>query len=269
MPVFFVAALPEGAIPTFEGGEVTDHVWIRPGDGLRAMADGRLAMWLPTSTTLQQLEHAGSIDAIAERMAPGPLGSIDVDDVSDDVCRVVMPAAGGVAGQPGNTYLIGRKRLIVVDPGDPTGPALDRVTALASERGGTIAAVVLTSVDPGHAAGAEAIADPLGVPVLVGPGGGRTLPYPVVEVADGDVLAMSDVSVQVVHTPGPRPDHLALIVAGGASVISGDLGGVRGARSIPGPADEPAWASSIGRLRMLAPDGHWLAGYPTPPSEMA
>ncbi len=266
---FFVASLPAGAVPSFEGGEVTDHVWIRPGDALRAMAEGRLPMWLPTSTTLQQLEHAGSIDEIAERMTPSPLGPIEVDDVSPDVRRVVMPAAGGVAGQPVDAYLVGRKRLILVDPGDPTGPALDRVIEIVAERGGAIEAVVLTSVEAAHAAGAEAIAEPLGIPVLVGPGGGRILPYPVVEVADGDVLAMADVSVQVAHMPGPRPDHLALIVAGGAYVISGDLGGVRGARSIPGPADETAWADSIRRLRTLAPDGHWLAGHPSPPSEMA
>ena len=52
-----------------------------PADALDAMADGRLAMWLPTSTTLQQLEHAGSIDEIRERLAPGPLGAIEVDEV--------------------------------------------------------------------------------------------------------------------------------------------------------------------------------------------
>ena len=55
---FFAAELPPGARVSFEGDEVAGHAWLTPGAALRAMAEGRLAMWLPTSTTLQQLEHA-------------------------------------------------------------------------------------------------------------------------------------------------------------------------------------------------------------------
>ena len=58
---FFAAALPDGATPTFEGGEVAAHAWLRPTDALAAMAAGRLTLWLPTSTTLQQLEHVASL----------------------------------------------------------------------------------------------------------------------------------------------------------------------------------------------------------------
>ena len=84
-----------------------------------------------------------------------------------------MPAGGGVAGQPVNAYLVGRRRFVLVDPGDPTGPALDRAIALAAERGGTIEAIALTHADPDHAAGAEALAERLGIPVVAGPGAGR------------------------------------------------------------------------------------------------
>ena len=47
-----------------------------------------------------------------------------------------MPAGGGVAGQPVSAYLVGRRRFVLVDPGDPTGPALDRALELARARGG-------------------------------------------------------------------------------------------------------------------------------------
>ena len=90
---------------------------------------------------------------IRERLAPGRLGDVVVEPVSDAVTRIVMPAGGGVAGQPVNAYLVGRRRFVLVDPGDPTGPALDRAIALAAERGGTIEAIALTHVDPDHAAG--------------------------------------------------------------------------------------------------------------------
>lgn len=261
---FFVAALPEGAEPTFEGDEVESHEWIRPTDGLRAMAEGRLRMWLPTSTTLQQLENATSIEEIADRMTPGVLEPIEVQPISGEVTRIVMPAAAGVAGQPVWSYLIGRRRCVIVDPGDPTGPALARAIELAADRGGSIEAVVLTHVDAGHAAGAQVIADHLDIPVLVGPGGGKPLPYPVREVADLERIDRCDVPFVAVHAPGPRPDHVAYLIGDRDLVLSGDLGGIRGRRSIPGPADDVAWAASVDRLRTLAPGGRWLAGHPDP-----
>ena len=260
---FFVAALAPGTAPTFEGGEVAAHAWFRPGDALEAMAGGRLPMWLPTSTTLQQLEHAATFEDIRARLAPGTLGPIEVAELAPDVTRIVMPAAGGVAGQPVCAYLVGRQRFVVVDPGDPSGPALERAVALARSRGGAIEAVLLTHVDPDHAAGAEAIAETLEVPVWVGPGGGRWLPYATRELADLAIVDAGDVVLQVVSAPGPRPDHVALVGAGGRFVLCGDLVGSRGARSIPGPVEGPALSASLERVRALAPDADWLAGHPT------
>ncbi len=261
---FFVAVLPEGVEPTFEGDEVASHRWLRPTDGLRSMTEGSLKMWLPTSSTLQQLEHATSVDEIEQRMTPRQLSPIEVDELAPDVTRIVMPAAAGVSGQPVNAYLIGGRRFVLVDPGDPTGPSLDRAVELATQRSGAIEAVVLTNVDPDHAAGAESVAKRLGVPVLVGPGGGRPLPYAVVEIGDLEYLPQCDLPFQVLHAPGPRSDNLAFIVGEGTHLVSGDLDGVRGARSIPGPSDQVAWAASIERVRMLAPNATWLPGHPVP-----
>jgi glyoxylase-like metal-dependent hydrolase (beta-lactamase superfamily II)/8-oxo-dGTP pyrophosphatase MutT (NUDIX family) len=259
---FFAAALPDGAEPTFEGDEVAAHAWLRPTDALAAMAEGRLAMWLPTSTTLQHLEHARSIEEIRARLAPGPLGPVVVEEVSSEVTRIVMPAGGGVAGQPVCAYLVGRRRFVLVDPGDPTGPALERAMELAASRGGAIEAVALTNVDPDHAAGAEAVAETLGIPVFTGTGGGVPLPYAVRELADLEVLAAGDVPLRAAATPGPRPDHVAFLGDSNGFVLSGDLDGIRGARSIPGPSDEAARAASLDRVRRLAPGATLLTGHP-------
>ena len=257
---FFAAVLPDAVTPTFEGGEVVAHAWFRPADALAAMAEGRLGMWVPTSATLQQLEHARSIDEIRERLSPLALGPIEVEEVSPDVTRIVMPAGGGVAGQPVCAYLVGRRRFVLVDPGDPTGPAFDRAIEIAAERGGTIEAVALTNVDPDHAASAEGVAQRFGVPILAGPGAGRPLPYVVRELADMEDLRAGDVPTRALHAPGPRPDHVAFI--GETFAITGDLDGTRGARSIPGPSDQPAWAASRERVAGLVPRDRWLAGHP-------
>jgi glyoxylase-like metal-dependent hydrolase (beta-lactamase superfamily II)/8-oxo-dGTP pyrophosphatase MutT (NUDIX family) len=260
---FFAAELPTGARISFDGDEVAGHAWLTPAAALASMARGEIAMWLPTSATLQQLEHLSSIGEARERLTPRALGEIEVDAISTGVTRIVMPAGGGVAGQPVCAYLVGQRRHVLIDPGDPTGPALDRAMALAAARGGSIEAVALTQVDPDHAAGAGAITELLDVPVLSGPGGGRPLPYPVRELADEEVIGFGDTPLHAISAPGPGPDHLAFLVGDPRDfVISGDLDGHRGARAITGPWDEAAAAASRDRLGRLAPGAAWLPGHP-------
>lgn len=260
---FFAAALPAHAEVTLVGEEVLAHAWHTPLDALEAMAEGRLSLWLPTSTTLQQLVHADSMATIRDRLAPGALGGVEVEAMSADVLRITMPAGGGVAGQPVHAYLVGRRTFVLVDPGDPTGPGLDRALAEVARREGAIEAIALTHADPDHAAGAEVVAQQLGIPILVGPGGDRHLPYEAQELGDGERVGFGDVPLRVVATPGPRVDHVAFVVSGGTLVISGDLDGVRGARMLPDPPDLAAWRRSEARLRSEAPAARWLGGHPS------
>ena len=137
--------------------------------------------------------------------------------------------------------------------------------ALAASRGGSIDGIALTQVDPDHAAGTEALAQILRIPVVAGPGGGRPLPYAVHELADGEVVPVGDVPLRAVVTPGPGPGHLAFVVGDGSGyAISGDLDGRRGARAVAGPWDAAGAAASRDRLRRLAPAATWLPGHPSP-----
>jgi glyoxylase-like metal-dependent hydrolase (beta-lactamase superfamily II)/8-oxo-dGTP pyrophosphatase MutT (NUDIX family) len=260
---FFAAELPAGAAASLEGDEVVEHEWLRPSEALAAMADGRIGLWLPTSSTLQQLEHVDGFTAIRERLATGTLAEILVDGPAPDVVRIVMPAGGGIAGQPVSAYLVGRRSFVLVDPGDPTGLGLERALAEAATRGGTIAAIALTHVDPDHHGGAEALAERLEIPVFVGPGGARPLPFAVSELADGEAIMAGDVSLHVLHAPGPRPEHVAYVIGGGETVLTGDLGGQRGARMVPGPDDADAWAASRSHLAAAHPDATRLGGHPS------
>jgi glyoxylase-like metal-dependent hydrolase (beta-lactamase superfamily II)/8-oxo-dGTP pyrophosphatase MutT (NUDIX family) len=260
---FFAAMTPAGIEASLVGEEVVAHQWRRPFDALIELEDGELTMWLPTSTTLTQLLHAQSIEEIRQRMAPGRLGEVEVEDMGEGVVRIGMPAGGGVAGQPVNAYLVGRERCVLIDPGDPTLPGLDLAIAEAKRRGGRIEAIALTSAEPDHAAGAESLREQLGVDVFVGPGGGRYLPYQVVEVDAGAVIDKGDVPLRVVATPGLEPEGLAFVVGDGRFAVTGDLDGARGARSIFGPVDDAALERSIARLRAAAPAARWLGGHPS------
>ena len=247
---------------TLIGDEVLAHAWHRPLDALASMAAGEFAMWLPTSTTLAQLAYVRSIDEVRERLAPGRLGSVVIEQIAEDVVRIEMPAGGGVAGQPVNAYLVGRRRCVLIDPGDPTGEGLDRAIAEAATRGGEITLILLTHAAPDHAAGAEALAERLGIVVFVGPAGGRHLPFPVHELGEGSVFDLGDVTLRAIGTPGPAPEHLAIVIGDGQFVVSGDLDGRRGARSMLEPADGTAWQRSLARLHSEAPDAIWLGGHP-------
>jgi glyoxylase-like metal-dependent hydrolase (beta-lactamase superfamily II) len=155
-------------------------------------------MWVPTTSVLDRLRELG-IQTAAEAAAririrqPAPA---TVLERSVSAVSVGVGSAGGLPGHPGRVRIIGRREVVVVDPGDPTEESLDVIRGVVAERDATIRAVVLTAPDPDHAGGAEALAYPLGIPVLVAPGAARRLPHETVDVSDGEVLP-TDVAARV------------------------------------------------------------------------
>jgi glyoxylase-like metal-dependent hydrolase (beta-lactamase superfamily II)/8-oxo-dGTP pyrophosphatase MutT (NUDIX family) len=256
---FFVAELPDGAEATFETDEIVGHRWATPRAALDAMAAGDLAMWVPTSASLQQLEYVSGLEEIRQRIVPGRVAAPRVVAERPGITRFVVSAAGAVPGQTVNTYLVGRRRLVLVDPGDPSDETATVVldTAAASGGGGEIVAIALTHVDPDHAAGAEGLALRLSIPIYAGPGGGRPLPYSVHELADGERITDGDIGLEAIATPGVRPDHVAYAVdveADTGAMLVGDLFGPRADRAVLGPVDEATRTASIDRLATRRPD---------------
>jgi glyoxylase-like metal-dependent hydrolase (beta-lactamase superfamily II)/8-oxo-dGTP pyrophosphatase MutT (NUDIX family) len=260
---FFAAELPPGSETSFVGGEVVADRWLSARAALEAMADGGIAMWVPTSATLQRLEHAAGIDEIRDHLGPGPAVAPRVVGERPDLVRIVLTGAGAVAGQSVNAYLVGRRELVIVDPGDPSEEAAEAILAAVAATDGRLVAIALTHADPDHAAGAEGLALRLGLPVLGGPGAGRDVPYEVRELGDGEALP-GDGGVTAVHTPGPRPEHLAFVLRDGPSLV-GDIVGGRGSRSLVGPADDAAWRASLERLRARGVTVHY-PGHGEPPA---
>jgi ribonuclease/clavin/mitogillin len=253
---FFVAELPSGIEPSFDTDEVVAHRWLTARAALDAMAAGEIAMWVPTSATLQQLAFASGLAEIRQRIVPGDVPAPRVVGERPGLTRVVVGSAGAVPGQTVNCYLVGEREVVVVDPGDPSDAAADAIIA-ATEGGGRLVAIALTHVDPDHAAGAEALALRLDLPILAGPGAGRDLPYLVRELADGERIGAGDIELDVVATPGPRGEHVAFAVSGtgdaGRVILAGDLVGGRAEQAILGQGDEAAWSASLERIRAVRP----------------
>jgi glyoxylase-like metal-dependent hydrolase (beta-lactamase superfamily II) len=177
---------------------------------------------------------------------------IRLERVSPAIVRLVVSGAGAVPGQSVNSYVVGRRDLIVVDPGDPSDAAADALLAVAGEGSAAITGIVLTSAAPDHAAGAEALAGRLGIPIFGGPGIARDLAFEVTELADGDRVPTGDVELVVITTPGPRPDAISLVAAEESAVFAGDLVGVPPSRSILPPPDAGEMAASRRRVAELA-----------------
>jgi 8-oxo-dGTP pyrophosphatase MutT (NUDIX family) len=210
---FFVADLPPGAVPVFAPDEVAAHRWVTPIQALDQVAAGEIAMWVPTTSVLQRLIETGATTAadVAQRITLGRAAPPRIVAETPTEVRFAFGAVGGLPGRSGETMLMGERRLVLVDPGDPSDKALDLIEQVVKRRQGAISAILLTQTDPDHAAAAEAVAIPLELPILVAPGAGRHLPYATREVADGDRLP-ADVDVHV--RLGPFGSGRLAVVAG-------------------------------------------------------
>jgi 8-oxo-dGTP pyrophosphatase MutT (NUDIX family) len=199
---FFVADLPSGVDPVFAPDEVVGHRWLTPERALEQLGTGEIQMWVPTTSILERLIETGAATAheVAERLRFGPTAPPRIVEERDGVLAFEFGAAGGLPGRTCRTLLVGRRDVVVVDPGDPSDPALDAIADEVAARDARIVAVLLSAPDPDHAAAAEAIAIPLEIPILGAPGAGRRLPYEVRELADGDRLP-GDSGLRVVLGP--------------------------------------------------------------------
>ncbi len=251
---FFAAELPPGAVLDVDPGEVAGHAWLTPRSALARMRAGEIALWPPTSTTLQRLERAVSFGAIRDGLVRAPEPAISVERLEPGLRVLRGQNAIGRAGRPANTVLVGRRDVTVVDPGDPGEAFLDSIEAEVARSGGRIVAIALTHVDPGHASGSEELRARWDVPILVGPGGAGPLSWPVTEIADGTLVGAGDGRLSALALPGHRPDHLGFLGTDG-TLLSGDALTDRPTLILGPEGDVPAQRRSLATVRRALADG--------------
>jgi 8-oxo-dGTP pyrophosphatase MutT (NUDIX family) len=242
---FFAAELPDGVEATFDPGEVVGHRWATPRAALDAMAAGDIAMWVPTGATLQQLVGVGDLTDLRGRFAHGPVAAPRVIVERPDLRRIVVSGAGGVPGRTVNTYLVGRRELLVVDPGDPSDAAATAILETAGDLGARIVAIALTSPEPDHAGGAEGLALRLDIPIFGGPTAGRYLPYEIRELPGGQAIPGGDTRVVASVGIEGRPGHIVFEV-GGEDLLVGDW--------LEAPAARPPGSLFPGHGEPVGPD---------------
>jgi glyoxylase-like metal-dependent hydrolase (beta-lactamase superfamily II) len=161
------------------------------------------------------------------------------------IFRVLCPNPGLRELDGTNTWILGERPSIVVDPGPSIESHLREVAASA----GDLAAILLTHDHPDHAPGATELAEMTGATVhaVRPPDGGERL-------HDGQAITVGSVEVRVVATPGHTPDSVSFFVPAASALLTGDTVVGRGTSVIDPPeGDLTAYLRSLERLRDLSP----------------
>lgn len=135
---------------------------------------------------------------------------------------------GIYTGRTGNnTYLLPGAEPALIDAGVGDAVHLDGIAAGLERSGATrLARVIVTHAHPDHASGVPAIAERWPDALFFKfPYPDRDARYPVKwePLADGDDVFAGDGTLQVIHTPGHAPDHIALWHAPSGTLFGGDL----------------------------------------------
>ncbi len=166
--------------------------------------------------------------------------------------RIDQVAAGGA--EAGNTWLIGDdEEVIVVDPGT------DAAAVLAAAGDREVIAVICTHGHAAHVAAAVEVAGRDEAPVALHRA--DRLQWleshsdaPGIEMEDGGMFGVADVSLEVIHAPGHTPGSVCLYCPELAVVFTGDVLGADGPVPHDGTVpDYPAQLSAIGEQVLTLP----------------
>jgi glyoxylase-like metal-dependent hydrolase (beta-lactamase superfamily II) len=173
---------------------------------------------------------------------------------SDRVGRVLGLNPGKFTGPGTNTYLVGRRRPILIDTGAGEPGYLPLLVEYLAHRGWPRPErVLLTHRHPDHLGGVAQLRTRFpGLPVSKMIWNDSSLPESVEDLRDGQVVAGDEVTLVPIHTPGHASDHLCYFLREERALFSGDLI-LNGSTSVipDGDGDLVHYMASLERVRAL------------------
>lgn len=151
-----------------------------------------------------------------------------------------------------NTWLLrdpGSETCVVVDPGSPDIPHLERVAASA----GRVTVILITHQHPDHVGGAPWLSERVGAPVRAFD---HRLCRDAEPLTDGEVIAESGLELTVRHTPGHTQDSACFELSG--AMLTGDTVLGRGTTVLSDLGD---YLASLRFLAGVAPGTRVLPGH--------
>ncbi len=147
-----------------------------------------------------------------------------------------------------NTWIVGDRAPVVIDPGPNDLAHLERVL----EEAGTPSLVVLTHRHPDHAEGAERFADMARAPLAAFGHASVNICEDATPVADGQRIDVDGTALVAVFTPGHASDHLSFLLESERALFTGDHVLGRGTSVIAWPdGDLGAYMRSLETTRAL------------------
>ncbi len=135
----------------------------------------------------------------------------------------------------------------IVDPG------ADPATILAALTDTPVEVILLTHGHPDHVGALEEVQAATGAPVAFHPADAQSVPLPAsFELRDGDVVALGECRLKVIHVPGHTPGSLAFL--SGRHLIGGDTLFPGGPGHTNTPADFRQILTSIRERLFTLPD---------------
>lgn len=179
------------------------------------------------------------------------LTSGQLDTIAPHVRRLVATNPSFMTGPGTNTYILGRERFVIIDPGPADGRHLERI--LDATRG-AIDRVLVTHTHRDHSPGAKALAAATHASVcgMVAPDDGhQDLTFaPDHVLADNDAIAFDAGALRALHTPGHASNHICYLLEGSGLLFTGDHL-MQGSTVVIAPPDGnmQAYLDSLARLQ--------------------
>jgi glyoxylase-like metal-dependent hydrolase (beta-lactamase superfamily II) len=135
---------------------------------------------------------------------------------------ILAPNPSIMTGPGTNTIILGggAQGALVIDPAVDDSAYLDAVVQAGAERGG-IGRILITHGHPDHMGGAVALRDRLGVYIYAFSRQG--VPVADEEITGGTIFPAGEDTLQAIHTPGHRFDHLCFLLQKRRTLFAGDL----------------------------------------------
>lgn len=166
--------------------------------------------------------------------------------------RLTAPNPSAYTSTGTQTYVVGRERVIVIDPGPESA---EHLAAMRASIGGRrVSAILVTHNHRDHSPGARALADATGAPILGGPPVAADRSFdsdyrPDRILKDGDTLAVDGATLAVLATPGHTSNHLCFALQGTGTLFTGDHAmGWSTSVVMPPDGDMGAYMESLERL---------------------
>ena len=184
--------------------------------------------------------------------------------VADGLVRVTAPNPGPYTFTGTNSFVLGRERVMVVDPGPESTAHLEALKAAIGGR--PVEAILLTHTHKDHSRLAPALKAATGAPIWFGGQHRPSRPRKFLEwdpvagdsdlelvpdrtLADGERLDLDGMTLEVLATPGHCKNHLAFGVVGTGMLLSGDH--VMGWNSTLVPVPDGSMADYLRSLEKL------------------